>query len=80
MTAETDDKRSRRDFLGWLVRGAAMAGLAGLGAALILKRRPKDPADLGCINAGRCGSCPALDGCRLRPHRAARSPIAANER
>ena len=80
MTTAADDKHNRRDFLGWLVRGAALAGVAGLGAALVLERRPKDPAELGCVNAGRCGSCPALDGCRLRPDGAARSPTTARER
>lgn len=61
---ETEGKHSRREFLGWLVRGAALAGLAAVAAGVVLKKGPQGAED-PCVNDGLCRPCPRLDRCRL---------------
>jgi hypothetical protein len=63
---ETQDTHSRREFLGWLARGAALAGLTAVAAGVVLKRRTQGAdAEDPCINDGLCGRCPRLARCRL---------------
>jgi len=55
---------TRREWFGWLARGAAAGALAAVGAALGLRnlgRAKEEP----CIRTGLCGGCERAEDCGL---------------
>jgi hypothetical protein len=63
--SETQDKNSsRRDFLGGVVRGAALGAIAVVSAVLVGRNRKAGP-DQKCISGGFCRDCRAFNDCEL---------------
>ena len=56
---------SRREFFRAIGRGAALAGLAALAAAMLSKSGSLSRQDHTCTNEGYCRDCDALAGCIL---------------
>ena len=62
----TPDKLlNRRQFLRSCLRARALAGLAALGGALLVRRSREPLADQNCVNRGLCRGCAAFAGCGL---------------
>jgi len=73
MKGKAETRPSRREFLRGLGRQAALAGLAALAAAAVLKRRAAYRAD--CPGQPLCRGCHLLDRCRLPQAAAVRNGI-----
>jgi hypothetical protein len=59
---KVQDKQNRRNFLGWVVRGAAIGAIAAVSYVLLKRRfRPGQK----CISRGFCRDCRAFGECEL---------------
>ena len=64
MSELKNKSRSRRDFLGGVVRGAAIGAVAAV-SYVLLKRNSSALPEQKCISRGFCRDCPAFDECKL---------------
>jgi len=59
-----DKSRSRRNFLGFVVRGAAIGAIAAV-SYVLLKRNRRAMLEQKCISRGFCSDCRAFGDCEL---------------
>ena len=64
MSELKDKSRTRRNFLGGVVRGAAMGAIATV-SYVLLKRNGRAMPEQKCTYRGFCRDCRAFDDCEL---------------
>ena len=64
MSELKDKSRSRRDFFGGVVRGAALGAVAAV-SYVLLKRNRRGLPEQKCISRGFCRDCRVFDDCEL---------------